>query len=63
MKMGICVLVALCEATEVISFPTRSGYDIEYTIFPNSSLERFSSFPGRNQKSLHSSSFLYYHPF
>ena len=25
MEMGICVLVDLCEETEVLSFPTRSG--------------------------------------
>ena len=28
MKMGICVLVALCEETEGLSFPTRSGYGL-----------------------------------
>ena len=28
MKMGICVLVALCEETEGLSFPTRSSYGL-----------------------------------
>ncbi len=65
MKMGIRVLVALCEETEGLSFPTRSGKDIGCTIFSNSSLERFDPVLSheKTKMSLHSSSFLYYHPF
>ena len=52
--INLCVLVALCEETEGLSFPTRSGYNMEYTIFYNSSLERFDPLlsPEKTKKSL-----------
>ena len=28
--INLCVLVALCEETEGLSFPTRSGYDLGF---------------------------------